>query len=279
MVAKKIKELREKAGMTQKNLAEKLYVSPQAVSRWESGDTEPSTTTLNAIAEIFGVSLNELFGHEAPKPEVIVEKETVYTATAPVLGVCENCKKAITDSDDYIITRHSHGRSSSTTGCRCKACDERIKKKQHDNAVSYGVKCRIRSFVWSGIITAVVLAIALIVTISRQMETEVIIGSTIASILLFPFLSCLFLKNNFVGDMVLSIASWGFVKFPGLIFSLDLDGIIWLLTVKLAFWIIGIMLAVVAFSIAIALGLIVSVFVYPYAITKSFKHPEKSEDF
>ena len=78
-------------------------------------------------------------------------------------------------------------------------------------------------------------------------------------------------------DMVCGISSWGFIKLPGLIFSLDLDGIIWFITVKLAFWILGFIFSVVCFFLAIGVGLVVSVFVYPFAIHKNFVSPEKGE--
>ena len=78
-------------------------------------------------------------------------------------------------------------------------------------------------------------------------------------------------------EMVLTIASWGFVKFPGLIFSLDLDGIIWLITVKLAFWIIGFIIGAVFLFGGVALGLVLSVIVYPFALQKNFESPELTE--
>lgn len=87
------------------------------------------------------------------------------------------------------------------------------------------------------------------------------------------FASCLILYNNFIPDMMMEIFSWGFVRMPGLIFTLDLDGIIWLLTVKLLFWILGILLAILAGILALTVGAFISVFVYPYAIIKNFRHP------
>ena len=56
----KILELRKANEMTQQQLAEKLIVTPQAVSRWEKGETEPDADTMSKIAEIFNVSLDEL---------------------------------------------------------------------------------------------------------------------------------------------------------------------------------------------------------------------------
>ena len=73
MIGEKIRELRTKNGMTQSDLAEKLFVTTQAVSRWEKGDVEPSLTTVKSISEIFGVSIDEIMGKEKPEPVVVRE--------------------------------------------------------------------------------------------------------------------------------------------------------------------------------------------------------------
>ena len=57
----KIRQLRFKAGMTQEQLAEKLGIGPQAVSKWENAAAMPDITTLPLLAEIFGVSIDDLF--------------------------------------------------------------------------------------------------------------------------------------------------------------------------------------------------------------------------
>ena len=57
----KIKSLRIRTGMTQEQLAQKLTVSPQAVSKWENGAAMPDITLLPVLAEVFGVSIDDLF--------------------------------------------------------------------------------------------------------------------------------------------------------------------------------------------------------------------------
>ena len=57
-----IYELRIKNGMSQDELAEKVFVTRQAVSRWENGDTVPSTDTLKLLSKLFNVSINTLLG-------------------------------------------------------------------------------------------------------------------------------------------------------------------------------------------------------------------------
>lgn len=62
-----ISDLRKRHGMTQVELAEKLLVSPQAVSKWETGLTLPDSEQLLALSRMFGVTINEiLVGGEAP---------------------------------------------------------------------------------------------------------------------------------------------------------------------------------------------------------------------
>lgn len=57
-----ILELRAKHGMSQEDLAEKVYVTRQAVSRWENGETVPNTETLKLLSKLFDVSINTLLG-------------------------------------------------------------------------------------------------------------------------------------------------------------------------------------------------------------------------
>ena len=57
-----LKTLREKHGLTQEQLAEKVLVTRQAVSRWENGETQPNTETLKLLSRLFDVSINTLLG-------------------------------------------------------------------------------------------------------------------------------------------------------------------------------------------------------------------------
>ena len=55
-------ELRTKNGLSQDELAEKIFVTRQAVSRWENGETVPNTETLKLLSNLFRVSINTLLG-------------------------------------------------------------------------------------------------------------------------------------------------------------------------------------------------------------------------
>ena len=55
-------ELRVKNGLSQDDLAEKVFVTRQAVSRWENGETVPNTETLKLLSKLYNVSINTLLG-------------------------------------------------------------------------------------------------------------------------------------------------------------------------------------------------------------------------
>lgn len=57
-----ILDLRIKNGLSQEDLAKKVFVTRQAVSRWENGETIPNTETLKLLSNIFDVSINTLLG-------------------------------------------------------------------------------------------------------------------------------------------------------------------------------------------------------------------------
>ncbi len=78
----KLSLLRKRHGMTQMDLAERLNISRQAVSRWERGTAEPSTGNLVSIGKLFGVPVNALVNKDAPLPGgpsaqvAVAERET-----------------------------------------------------------------------------------------------------------------------------------------------------------------------------------------------------------
>ena len=64
-LGEKLKMLRASRGLSQEQLAAELNVSRQAVSKWESGASDPSTSNLLALAKLYGVSAEELLREAA----------------------------------------------------------------------------------------------------------------------------------------------------------------------------------------------------------------------
>ena len=82
-----IYELRTKNGLSQDDLAEKVFVTRQAVSRWENGETVPNTETLKLLSGLFNVSINTLLG-------------------SPRQLICQCCGMPL---DDSIIGKNKDG--------------------------------------------------------------------------------------------------------------------------------------------------------------------------
>lgn len=77
----KLYELRKQKGFSQEELANRLNVSRQTVSKWEVGDSTPDMEKLVAISDLFGISLDELVLDKVPEPvpEVQPAKPDIYS--------------------------------------------------------------------------------------------------------------------------------------------------------------------------------------------------------
>ena len=80
-------ELRTKKGLSQEELADKIFVTRQAVSRWENGETVPNTETLKLLSRLFDVSINTLLG-------------------SPRKLICQCCGMPLEDS---VLSRETDG--------------------------------------------------------------------------------------------------------------------------------------------------------------------------
>lgn len=98
-LGKKISELRKEKSLTQEGLAEALGISPQAVSKWENDLSCPDIMLLPALASLFDVSIDELFGGKQ-KETVLLPPESRKNPDELLLRVC-----ARVDDDVKIVLR------------------------------------------------------------------------------------------------------------------------------------------------------------------------------
>lgn len=68
-VSEKIVELRRRSGFSQEQLADRLGVTRQSVSKWEGGSATPELSKLIALSDLFGVTVDDLVREERPVPE------------------------------------------------------------------------------------------------------------------------------------------------------------------------------------------------------------------
>ena len=97
-----IKELREKAGLTQAELAEKLFISDKTVSKWENGKGYPDLSLLEPLAGVLGVSVAELLSGRAVS-NVNVSANILRSR----FYVCPVCGNVIHAMGEAVI--HCHG--------------------------------------------------------------------------------------------------------------------------------------------------------------------------
>ncbi len=86
-IANRLYELRKKYNMSQEELAEKIGVSRQAVSKWERAEASPDTDNLVLLARLYGVSLDELLRSESvhfPEEGVSLKKENYISAPVEI---------------------------------------------------------------------------------------------------------------------------------------------------------------------------------------------------
>lgn len=83
-----LKDLRMKNHLTQQQLADRVMVTRQAVSRWETGETQPNTETLKLLSKEFNISINSLLG-------------------SPRQLICQCCGMPL--KEDTLISRESDG--------------------------------------------------------------------------------------------------------------------------------------------------------------------------
>lgn len=84
--AENLKNLREKSGLSQEELADKMDVSRQSVSKWETGEAYPKMEHIFALTDILDCRLGDLVGEEAPETESpetkVPEPKTHYPHSA-----------------------------------------------------------------------------------------------------------------------------------------------------------------------------------------------------
>ena len=84
--AEKLRALRKQAGMSQEKLAEKLKVSRQAITKWETESGIPDIENIMAISALFDISMDELLSNERgakDRPDYLFESVTEYDIGEP----------------------------------------------------------------------------------------------------------------------------------------------------------------------------------------------------
>lgn len=126
VIGNKIAEARKKINFTQAELAQKVSISPQAVGKWERGESMPDIATLNRLAEILGVDLNyfsDSFNATSTEKEVATtvdkEEQSLFSKVKTNLGMNWNMS-----GEDYVDADFSglSGVNDKLNGSSFKKC-------------------------------------------------------------------------------------------------------------------------------------------------------------
>lgn len=286
-----LKKLRSEKGMTQKEVAEQFNVTAQAVSRWEKGEVEPSLQTILVIADFFEVTVDELLGVEKQEEisDIDIKNESTIDQVDQISDVKEgnNVDENIvenTTTEEPLIIKRTISEEEQKKIAKQKALRlEKIRREQQRVQERNEINKHFFISLVVGVIAAVLAGIIAHYSLVPYVEglPEVVQNKVpqhiywsvpvIVAVSASTLVGCLILENNFLGSMIITIFKWGFLRMPGVIFSLDLEGIIWLITVKLFLWVLGFIIALAFGMFAITLGLALSLIVYPIAVTMHFK--------
>ena len=121
-ISDKIKEHRTKCGLTQDYLANELHVSPQAISKWENGQTMPDINLLLPLSRILGVGVNELLGGSRRDEFDRAWKSAQVFGDELALLAAEDALREFPDDEEFLFRRanaeYELGTDKSKTGAR-----------------------------------------------------------------------------------------------------------------------------------------------------------------
>ena len=291
-LGQKIKKLRIEKELTQKDLADQVHVTFQTISKWENDENEPDVSTLRELAKLFGCSLDYLLSEEdveKPRQEIVeapkeeVKQQEPVTKTIIIhqkeMHVCTRCKKDIPEGDleiDHFCVRNA-GRGHSAEyrdDYYHKECLALTKKEREEKAkqerFARGQRAKKLSFGWgiAGGVVALGTALALLLALPQCKEVIqpwlAVILSIVAGYGIFADLYCI-ISGSYVGEVFVSVASWS-IKFPGLIFSWDLEGMMWLIVMKILFVVLGFFFGVFVLMLAVGISALLAMVSFPFIL-------------
>ena len=269
-LGKKLALQRKAVGMTLEEVALKIRVTPQTLADWENNIGEPSIQNLVDFALLFGASLDDLL-------------DTGMGSDDDAIGYCKNCGIAINE--------RNLGEKSPVVLCRrCvevkkaqerraelerKAIEERQEKaaraknwaeyEAHLDRQNTIKKKRNLSFFVAAIPT-VLWMIVLIYTLNQGYDQTWMIAGLAIAYSIFSLVALLFYDGS-IRDLLVYMFTAS-IKWPGLMYTFDWDGFLWVIMMKALFGVLGFIFGVICGLLGLVLGLVVAPFVFPYKLIK-----------
>ena len=189
------------------------------------------------------------------------------------IGCCKECGIIVNDSNVY----------STYPSVICMNCHEKAEREKQEAiqraeaSMEYDrqqmKRKRGASWIVGGIFALATLIFLIVDGIGKEPMygslASNIIGGIVSAYVVFAFVASLFF-DGVVRNVLFWMATRS-VSFPGLIFGLDLDGILWYITVKLLFGIIGFLVGVLFAILGFFLAMFIAPFTYPFSLIHQHK--------
>lgn len=279
-LGQKLAGYRKLAGMTQQQLGEHLNISAQAISKWEKDLSEPALATLRTLAELYKVSVDELLDLNAGFADMSAlaedeEEETEEKTDAPAtIGFCKSCGIAVTEENQgstqpavlcktCLAQKEEAEHKAAEEARKKRMAEARARQTQMESNRRHRRYRRTLSLSIATLAAAAFLGI-MIVCMIFSFHVALIPVTVVGLYIVFSLVSCLF-YDCFVQEVVVD---WfdKTLHLPGLIFTFDLDGITWLIGMKILFWIIGLLFGLVTGAIGIIIGSVCAPFLFPFVM-------------
>lgn len=305
-LGKKLSNLRKVAGLTQQQLAEHLNLSAQAVSKWENDLSEPDLSTLKNLARLYNISVDQLLqldGEEQSQHQTI-DADAVAASVGAALGeqlkvsapvgYCKDCGIAVTDENlgarepvvlcaKCVKARREAEERQKEAQKRAIEEKRRAEKKKEEDEIRERQGERKSAFLWASVVGGIFLVLDLIVFFymlpSGVGAAFGFLGSAmVTTCCVFMAVAAYSFDNTFLNDMA-EFFFTSSIRWPGLIFSFDLDGFAWLIGMKILFAVLGFLFGILMTLLGLFLCLLLSPIAFPLSLYRNKRGLDVGEFF
>ena len=269
-LGKKLALQRKAIGLSQEEVALKVRVTTKTLADWENNIGEPSIQNLKELASIFDTSIDDLL-------------DTGLGDDDDAIGYCKGC--------GILINEKNLGEKTPTVLCRrCvevrkaqerraemeqKAIQERQEKAARAKRLAQYNALRDRrrtirkkkntSFFVAALPTLLWIAF-LVYTLNESYDQSWLIVGSVIAYSIFSLVALLFYDGPIRDFLVYMFTAS--IKWPGLMYTFDWDGFLWVIMMKALFALLGFVFGCICGLLGLIIGLIIAPFVFPYKLIK-----------
>ncbi len=224
--------------------------------------------------EIINIAIVKAENKDTNKENTFIEQPTYMGPSME----CVSCHKLF--PANLLTTRSSHvGRSNITVGPFCKNCDSQylLEKEKERKAIEKKEKAKVKfrrilGYILGLLAFGIFIGIGIWVSKENNNWTNLGVYSSIG-IVSFTLIGSLLFGDTIVFSCLSAIAGFS-IHLPGIIFELSIDGILFLIFVKVLGAILSLFVSVICFFFGLFISGLLSLIAYPYYLIKSYIHPE-----